>query len=50
MAVISHLAAVGIGVLQLDDRNRTIINLDSYEAMAMYYAMKKYMDNTCKRK
>lgn len=46
----SVMRKLDYALFQLDDRNRTIINLDSYEAMAMYYAMKKYMENTWKRK
>ena len=30
---------------RLEERNRTIINIDSYEVTAMIWAMNKYMHN-----
>lgn len=40
----SVMRKLDYALFQLEERNRTIINLDSYEAMALYYAMKECMD------
>lgn len=40
----SVMRKLDYALFQLEERNRTIINLDSYEALALYYAMKEYMD------